>query len=395
MPSRLFPRRRLLASLALLSTLTVIGFAPAEVARADDVSTAQARVDTLQALAASTTKTLVAGTKAWEADRVALRKVRQQLTSSRRKVDSAEQVKAEQSQRLDRLTRQLYMTPLPGQLQLALTKGPAEFTQAMQSLSAVNVSAASSSEIVRRAAVSRIQLLREQRTVLQLVDQAARLEQSSSKRLRSLQALAQSTSEQLLTAQNALQRARGLAAARAAARARAAERARLLALASVAGGPVCTGKPVRGQQNGNLDPASLCPLWMGGGATAEARAAAAFNRMSKFHAATVGGPLCVTGGYRSYQRQVELYREKPGLAAVPGTSEHGWGNAIDFCGGVQDSHSAASAWMRRNAGNFGWFHPAWAKPSGSRPEPGTGSSQADCQKQPREQPVVGPTTSSP
>ncbi|MCW2543556.1 MAG: hypothetical protein JWM40_1108 [Frankiales bacterium] len=369
MQSRLFPRRKLLASLALLGSLTFVGFAPADVARADDVSTAQARVDQLQELAASTTKTLVAGTERWQADLVALRKVRQQLTSSRRKVSAAQQVKATESARLDRMTRQLYMTPLPGQLQLALTKGPADFTQAVQVLASVDVAAASSTEIMRRASVARIQLLREQRTMLQLAQQASALEQASGKRLRTLQALAQSTSDQLLAAQNALQRARGIAAARAAARAQAAERTRLARLASMAGGPMCTGKPVTGQQNGNLDPASLCPLWMGGGATAKGTAAAAFNKMSKYHAATVGSPLCVTGGYRSYQRQVELYREKPGLAAVPGTSEHGWGNAIDFCGGVQDSGSAASAWMRRNAGSFGWFHPSWAEPSGSKPEP--------------------------
>lgn len=357
---------QLMVSFVLVGVTSLVGVPG--VAHADDVSTAQARVDRLQQLAATTTKTLITGTQQWEADRVSLRKVRQQLTSSRRKVAAAQQVQDAQRERLSKLSRQLYMAPLPGQLQLAVTKGPKQFTQAMEALASVNVAAASGSEIVRRASVSRIQLLREQRTVLQLVEKAGSLEQSSAHRLQQLQALAQSTSDQLLSAQDALQRARGLALARAAARARAAERSRLARLASVAGGPVCTGKPVEGQQNGNLDPASLCPLWMGGGAKAKGTAAAAFNRMSKYHAATVGSPLCVTGGYRSYQRQVELYREKPGLAAVPGTSEHGWGNAIDFCGGVQDSHSAASSWMRKNAGNFGWFHPSWAEPSGSKPE---------------------------
>lgn len=347
----------------LVSALAVTGLTPAGPARADDVSRAQAKVDRLQALAESTTKTLLDGTRKWEADNVALRKVQQQLKSSRRKVDAALAQQQGQRAELDRLIRQLYMTPLPGQLQLALTKGPGDFTEAMQSLAAVNRVAASGNEVIRRAAATRIRLLREQRTVLQLADQAMRLEASSAKRLQSLRALAQSTSDQLLAAQTELQRARGIAAARA--RARAAARARAMML----GGPICTGKPVEGQQNGNLDPASLCPLWMGGGATLKGTAAAAFNRMSKYHAATVGSPLCVTGGYRSYQRQVELYREKPGLAAVPGTSEHGWGNAVDLCGGVQDSHSAAHHWMQVHARDFGWFHPAWAEPSGSKPEP--------------------------
>ena len=77
----------------------------------------------------------------------------------------------------------------------------------------------------------------------------------------------------------------------------------------------------------------------------------------------------MTDSYRSYSAQVDLFQRKPGLAAVPGTSEHGWGLAVDFCGGIEDSGSSASAWMRSNAGRFGWFHPSWAEPSGNRPEP--------------------------
>ena len=102
---------------------------------------------------------------------------------------------------------------------------------------ALNVASASGSEIVRRASVSRIQLLREQRTVLELVKQAGALETASERRLRELQALAESTSQQLLAAQSALQRARGAEAARRAARAKAAERARLARMATMFGGP--------------------------------------------------------------------------------------------------------------------------------------------------------------
>ena len=90
--------------------------------------------------------------------------------------------------------------------------------------------------------------------------------------------------------------------------------------------------------------------------------------MSQFHAATVGGPLCVTDSYRSYSEQAALYERKPGLAAVPGTSNHGWGLAVDFCGGVQEFGTAAHEWMKANAGKFGWFHPEWAQRSGSKPE---------------------------
>jgi LAS superfamily LD-carboxypeptidase LdcB len=90
--------------------------------------------------------------------------------------------------------------------------------------------------------------------------------------------------------------------------------------------------------------------------------------MSKYHAKSVGGPVCVTDSYRSYAAQVDVYHRKPGLAAVPGTSEHGWGLAVDLCGGVQTYGTPAFNWMKANAPRFGFHHPAWAEPSGSRPE---------------------------
>jgi LAS superfamily LD-carboxypeptidase LdcB len=76
----------------------------------------------------------------------------------------------------------------------------------------------------------------------------------------------------------------------------------------------------------------------------------------------------VTDSYRSYSEQVAVYHRKPGLAAVPGTSEHGWGKAVDFCGGIESTGTPEHAWMQANAGRFGWYHPDWAEPSGSRPE---------------------------
>lgn len=76
----------------------------------------------------------------------------------------------------------------------------------------------------------------------------------------------------------------------------------------------------------------------------------------------------MTDSHRSYAAQVDVYRRKPGLAAVPGTNEHGWGQAADLCGGVQAFGTAEHRWMQANAGTFGWFHPDWAEPSGSRPE---------------------------
>ena len=67
-----------------------------------------------------------------------------------------------------------------------------------------------------------------------------------------------------------------------------------------------------------------------------------------------GVTIGVTDSYRSYDQQVDLARRKGlysqgGLAAKPGTSEHGWGLSLDL-----DLGSKAQAWMRKHAGEYGF-----------------------------------------
>jgi LAS superfamily LD-carboxypeptidase LdcB len=99
-----------------------------------------------------------------------------------------------------------------------------------------------------------------------------------------------------------------------------------------------------------------------------ADAAYAFNSMATEYAATYGAPLCVNDSYRSFDGQVAVAAEKPMLAAHPGRSNHGWGIAVDLCGGVESFGTPAHKWMDDNAMLFGWFHPPWAEPTGSKPE---------------------------
>ena len=82
-----------------------------------------------------------------------------------------------------------------------------------------------------------------------------------------------------------------------------------------------------------------------------------------------GSLLCVTDSYRSYAEQVIIKGVRGGWAATPGTSEHGLGQALDLCGGVQDYSNPAHLWLVQNAPLFGWFHPAWAAQNGALPEP--------------------------
>jgi LAS superfamily LD-carboxypeptidase LdcB len=91
--------------------------------------------------------------------------------------------------------------------------------------------------------------------------------------------------------------------------------------------------------------------------------------MSSAYQRESGSALCVTDAYRPYAEQVAVKRASPGLAATPGKSQHGLGLALDLCGGVQSFASPAHLWMKRNAPLYGWFHPAWAEPTGSMPEP--------------------------
>ena len=67
-----------------------------------------------------------------------------------------------------------------------------------------------------------------------------------------------------------------------------------------------------------------------------------------------GVTIGITDSYRSYDEQVDLARRKGlysqgGLAAKPGTSEHGWGMAADL-----DLNAKALSWMRANAERYGF-----------------------------------------
>ncbi len=106
-------------------------------------------------------------------------------------------------------------------------------------------------------------------------------------------------------------------------------------------------------QNGRLADQDLAPIGIGSHRLAPA-AAEAFRRMREA-AAAEGVDIGVTGGYRDFAGQVDLARRKGlysngGLAAVPGTSQHGWGLAVDV-----DVDANGQAWLRANASRFGFF----------------------------------------
>jgi D-alanyl-D-alanine carboxypeptidase len=129
------------------------------------------------------------------------------------------------------------------------------------------------------------------------------------------------------------------------------------------------GKDAASYPNGRLPASALCPLYVAPGESLRRGAAMAFNSMARNYEAQTGSALCVADSYRSYSEQVAVKLERQGFAATPGSSQHGLGLAVDLCGGVQDFSAPAHLWMQRNAPLYGWFHPAWAEPSGVLPEP--------------------------
>jgi hypothetical protein len=139
--------------------------------------------------------------------------------------------------------------------------------------------------------------------------------------------------------------------------------------AAAAGSGACRGGDLSSYSNGEVPREMLCPLWGAEWHVLRADAAATFSSMSKAYAANFGRPICVTDSYRSYEMQVDVHQRKPNMTATPGTSNHGWGTAVDLCDGVQSFNTTTYHWMQNNAPRFGWFHPSWADPGGSRPEP--------------------------
>lgn len=130
----------------------------------------------------------------------------------------------------------------------------------------------------------------------------------------------------------------------------------------------CKGQDTRGYSNGQIPAEALCPLWGTSGQMLRADAAAAFNEMSRSYAQVFGAPICVTDSYRSYDEQVAVKAAKPGLAAQPGSSNHGWGMAVDLCDGVQQFGTPTHRWMEQNSMIYGYFLPGWAQQNGSKPE---------------------------
>jgi len=104
--------------------------------------------------------------------------------------------------------------------------------------------------------------------------------------------------------------------------------------------------------NGKIPAQALAPIGTTGHSM-WAPAAANFEKLLA-DAKADGVDIGINDSYRTYERQVELvdrlglYNDG-GLAAVPGTSNHGWGRAVDL-----HLNGEALTWMRANGEKYGF-----------------------------------------
>ena len=159
--------------------------------------------------------------------------------------------------------------------------------------------------------------------------------------------------------------------------------------------PACDVSTAITSGNGQLTRAS-CGHWQSGHRR-QPEAALSLTALNDAFRAKFGRDICLTDSYRTYGSQQRVAWTKPGLAAVPGRSMHGWGLAIDLCGGSYGSSDVWN-WLKANGPVYGWDNPAWARPGGRVPTSrGTGSTRAASRTSPapREPRPAGPTPAGP
>jgi len=90
-------------------------------------------------------------------------------------------------------------------------------------------------------------------------------------------------------------------------------------------------------------------------------AAASLNRLAIAFEAHFGKPLYLSDAYRTLAEQKRLKITKGTFAASPGTSNHGWGLAIDMASRINVDNSDEHRWMEANGPHYGWINPWWAE----------------------------------
>jgi len=129
------------------------------------------------------------------------------------------------------------------------------------------------------------------------------------------------------------------------------------------------GKSTAGYANGRIPASALCPLEFAPGHMLRCDAAEQLTALNVEYEKEFGVPIPMTDSYRPLDVQIRLKATKGYLAATPGTSNHGWGLAVDLSTPISGGRSAEYVWMRVHAPDYGWDNPSWARLTGAKPEP--------------------------
>jgi hypothetical protein len=335
-------------ALAGIGADNAAGAADAKATAAKPAASLPRDVEGLREAAAAASRELESATRQWTKQTERAKQAKAAAAAGRDEAGKAAVVATSAREELGVIAAAQYRSPDPGWA-LALSDDP--------------------SVALREAeALSRIASLQTAR-VEELVAQQSRAEQLARKAA-DLAKSAEAEAAQLAAQRKALMRradeiTKGLTAAlerleeqrRAS---RAAERSKV---------PGCSPKDgYQSYPNGLVPSDALCPLPQDGHRL-RADAAIAFWQLNDAFRADFGRSICMTDSYRSLAMQRDLYYRKPGLAAVPGTSNHGWGLAVDLCGGAESFGTKVYRWLDENGEEFGWENPSWARPWGSNPEP--------------------------
>src|SRR5699024_2713097 len=120
--------------------------------------------------------------------------------------------------------------------------------------------------------------------------------------------------------------------------------------------------PWGGHENGRIPDDALKTIPWASDESLRADAVDQLIEMNNAFRDEFGTDLGITDAYRTYAEQEYLYETKPdGMAAKPGTSNHGWALAVDFGTGINQFGTPQHEWMRENAGRYGRRHPDWAQ----------------------------------
>ena len=347
-------------------TVTVLALMPPALARQglgrDGAAGAGANsVEQLRLDVVRTGDRLAAAVVAWERGQQRLAVLIQRKISTGQAADALG-VDAQQAQlRISALANALYRNPVDPLLTAAMTGDANALTDVAFVRRALRQTSTDQQQDARLLAIHMTQTQDLVRSQAEAAVEAVALQKRLDAGLLRLQADAQSSLGRLQAALAEVRRREAEASAAAAA---------ALGVATATGsGATCTSVVPADAINGFLPSSALCPLRTAAGQRLIAPAAAAFDAMSVAFTSALNAPLCVADSYRDYASQVQVFATKPNLAATPGRSKHGLGRAVDLCGGVQNFGTAPYTWLKQNAPAFGFAHPDWAEPDGSRPEP--------------------------